>query len=401
MIILVLNCGSSSIKYQVINMETKEVLNKGLVEKIGLKDSFLNHKHANGEKITVTKELADHSDGIAEMLNLLTNDKYGCIKSLDEIDAVGHRVVHGGEKFCESTLITDEVIKEVEDCSSLAPLHNPQNLKGIYAIKKLMPNVKQVAAFDTAFHQTMPQNSYMYAIPYEYYQNQKIRRYGFHGLSHMYIAKRAADVLGLDYKNSKIITCHLGNGASIAAIKNGESVDTSMGLTPVEGVMMGTRCGDLDCGALLHIMKTDNLDLAGINTVINKKSGVLGVSGVSSDMRDVEDAAFKENNERAKLSLEMYNYKVRRYIGAYTAVLNGVDAIVFAGGIGENAAELREDICKGFDYLGLEFDSEANDGLRGKEKVISKPDSKVKVIVIPTDEEMVIAKDTQKIVSEL
>jgi len=398
--ILVLNCGSSSIKYQMFSMEEKKVLAKGLIEKIGLLDSFITHKLADGTKIKIEKEIPDHTYGIEKVLDLIVSKDFGCVKSLDEIEAVGHRVVHGEEKFANSTMITGEVIQKMEECSDLAPLHNPQNLKGIYAIRQLLPEIPQVGVFDTAFHQTMPAYSYMYALPYSLYTQHKIRRYGFHGTSHKFVSQRAAEMLGLDYNNSKIITCHLGNGASIAAVKNGKSMDTSMGLTPVEGLMMGTRVGDLDAGALLYIMHQTELSLSEANNLINKQSGVLGISGISSDMRDVEDAAFNKGDERAQLSLDMYYYKIKKYIGSYAAAMGGVDAVVFAGGVGENSDDLREKVCTGFEFLGLNFAQEKNKGLRGKEAILSTDDSRVKVVVIPTDEEFVIAEDTFKIVKE-
>ena len=398
--ILVLNCGSSSIKYQMFNMEEKKVLAKGLIEKIGLLDSFITHKLADGTKIKIEKEIPDHTHGIEKVLDLIVSKDFGCIESLDEIEAVGHRVVHGEEKFANSTMITGDVIQKMEECSDLAPLHNPQNLKGIYAIRQLLPKIPQVGVFDTAFHQTMPAYSYMYALPYSLYTQHKIRRYGFHGTSHKFVSQRAAEMLGLDYNNSKIITCHLGNGASIAAIKDGKSMDTSMGLTPVEGLMMGTRVGDLDAGALLYIMHQTELSLSEANNLINKQSGVLGISGISSDMRDIEDAAFSKGDERAQLSLDMYYYKIKKYIGSYAAAMGGVDAVVFTGGVGENSDDLRKKVCTGFEFLGLNFAQEKNKGLRGKDAVLTTDDSKVKVVVIPTDEELVIAEDTFKIVQE-
>jgi len=401
--VLVLNCGSSSIKYQMFDMAEKSVLAKGLVDKIGIPGSLISHKveHKN-VKEKIEKEIPDHTHAIEEVLRLITHPEFGCINRLSEIDAVGHRVVHGEEVFCSSVLITGEVIAKMEECSDLAPLHNPQNLKGIYAIRHLLPEVPQVGVFDTAFHQTMPAYSYMYAIPYSLYSQYKIRRYGFHGTSHSYISKRACEVLGMDINNSKIITCHLGNGASIAAILNGKSIDTSMGLTPVEGLMMGTRTGDLDVGALLHIMNKQELSISETNSLINKNSGLLGVSGLSSDMRDLEVAAWDKKDEKAQLALDMYYYRVKKYIGAYAAAMGGVDLIIFAGGVGENGWELREIVCdKNFEYLGVDFDKDKNKGLRGKEAVITKEGSRVKVAVIPTDEELVIAEDTFTIISAL
>jgi len=398
--ILVLNCGSSSIKYQLFEMTSKEVLAKGIIEKIGIKGSFLKNTRFDGDKVKLTGEIVDHQIGIEYVLGVLVSKEHGCIKDINEIDAVGHRVVHGGEEFNTSVRITDVVINKIKKYFGLAPLHNPPNLNGIYAMKRLLPDVPQVSAFDTAFHQTMPEYAYMYAIPYSLYEKYGIRRYGFHGTSHRYVSKRACEIFDVDYFKQKIITCHLGNGASIAAIKDGISVDTSMGLTPVEGLIMGTRCGDLDLGVLTFIMEKENIGFAAANTLINKHSGVLGVSGVSSDMREVEAASANGNN-RAKLALEMYNYRIRKYIGAYAAVMGGVDIIVFTGGIGENADSTREGISKNFEYLGLEFDSEKNKGSRGEEIVLSTESSKVKVIVVPTDEELVIAQDTLEIVTKL
>jgi len=397
--ILVLNCGSSSIKYQLFEMTSKDVLAKGIIEKIGIKGSFLKNTRFDGDKVKLTGEIVDHQIGIEYVLGVLVSKEHGCIKDINEIDAVGHRVVHGGEEFNTSVRITDAVINKIKKYFGLAPLHNPPNLNGIYAMKRLLPDVPQVSAFDTAFHQTMPEYAYMYAIPYSLYEKYGIRRYGFHGTSHRYVSKRACEIFDVDYFKQKIITCHLGNGASIAAIKDGISVDTSMGLTPVEGLIMGTRCGDLDLGVLTFIMEKENIGFAAANTLINKHSGVLGVSGVSSDMREIEAAAANGNN-RAKLALEMYNYRIRKYIGAYAAVMGGVDIIVFTGGIGENADSTREGISKNFEYLGLDFDSEKNKGSRGEEIVLSTESSKVKVIVVPTDEELVIAQDTLEIVTK-
>ena len=380
-------------------MTSKEVLAKGIIEKIGIKGSFLKNTRFDGDKVKLTGEIVDHQIGIEYVLGVLVSKEHGCIKDINEIDAVGHRVVHGGEEFNTSVRITDAVINKIKKYFGLAPLHNPPNLNGIYAMKRLLPDVPQVSAFDTAFHQTMPEYAYMYAIPYSLYEKYGIRRYGFHGTSHRYVSKRACEIFDVDYFKQKIITCHLGNGASIAAIKDGISVDTSMGLTPVEGLIMGTRCGDLDLGVLTFIMEKENIGFAAANTLINKHSGVLGVSGVSSDMREIEAAAANGNN-RAKLALEMYNYRIRKYIGAYAAVMGGVDIIVFTGGIGENADSTREGISKNFEYLGLDFDSEKNKGSRGEEIVLSTESSKVKVIVVPTDEELVIAQDTLEIVTK-
>jgi acetate kinase len=393
--IFVLNSGSSSIKYQLIQMPEKEVIAKGLVEKIGLEGSAVIHK-ANEMEIKFEKKIKDHTEGIKTVFEILTNDETGSLKHVDEIEAVGHRVVHGGEDFSGSVLVDDKVIKALIKNIDLAPLHNPPNLEGIYAINKLLPEVPQVGVFDTAFHQTMPRHSYMYAIPYRLYENYKIRRYGFHGTSHKYVSHRACEVLGLDYDKTKIITCHLGNGSSIAAIKHGKSVDTSMGLTPNEGLIMGTRTGDIDAGAVLFIQDKEKLDLNGMNKLINKESGVFGISGVSPDMRELESAA-EDGNERAQLALDMFHYRIRKYIGAYAAVMGGVDLIVFTGGIGENADLSREAICRDFEFLGLEFDKSKNKGLRSKEALINADNSKVKVMVIPTDEEMAIAMETERI----
>lgn len=396
--VLVLNCGSSSIKYKLYDMTTKEVMAQGGIEKLGLPDSFLKFTLADGSKKIIEKNMPEHTVGVELILEVLTNVEYGCIKSLDEIEAVGHRLVHGGEKFNTSVVITPEVIKQMEACTDLAPLHNPANLKGVAAITKILPNVPQVGVFDTAFHQTMPAHAYMYALPYEYYEKYGVRRYGFHGTSHRYVSRRACEFLGLDYENTKIITAHIGGGGSITAIKNGKSIDTSMGLTPVEGLMMGTRCGDVDLGAMTFLMEKENLDAAAVNALINKKSGVMGVSGVSSDMRDIE-AAIAEGNERAKLALDMFEYRLLKYIGAYTAALNGVDVLVFTGGIGENQKQTRDYICRGLEYLGVKYDAELNARSRGEEIELSTPDSKVRVVVIPTDEELTIASDTVALVN--
>jgi acetate kinase len=398
--ILVLNCGSSSIKYQLIDMTTTIVLAKGVVEKIGLKGSFLKNERFDGDKVKLDGEILDHQTGIEFILGLMISKKRGVIKGLNEIDAIGHRVVHGGETFKGSCYLDDITIKGIEDCSDLAPLHNPANLKGIYAMKTLLPEVPQVGVFDTSFHQTMPDYSFMYAIPYSLYKKYGIRRYGFHGTSHSYVSKRACEILNVDYTSKKIITCHLGNGASMAAIKNGMSVDTSMGLTPVEGLIMGTRSGDIDAGALTLIMEKEEIDFSSLNTLLNKHSGVLGISGISSDMREVESAAM-EGDERASLSLKMYDYRVKKYIGAYAAAMGGLDLLIFTGGIGENAVETREAICKDLEFLGIDFDKQLNDGVRGKEVIISKKDSRVIVMIVPTNEEFVIASDTCVIVEKL
>lgn len=397
--ILVLNCGSSSIKYQLFDMATGVVLAKGIVEKIGLKGSFLKNERFDGDKVKLEGEILDHQTGIEYLLGMMISEKRGVIKSLHEINAVGHRLVHGGEFFKSSCYLDDLTIKAVEDCSDLAPLHNPANLKGIYAMKNLLPDVPQVGVFDTSFHQTMPDYTFMYALPYSLYKKYGIRRYGFHGTSHSYVSKRACEVLNRDYNSQRIITCHLGNGASITAIKDGKSFDTSMGLTPVEGLIMGTRSGDVDAGALTLIMEKEEIDYSSLNTLLNKHSGVLGISGISSDMREVESAA-AEGDDRASLALKMYDYRVRKYIGSYAAAMGGVDLLVFTGGIGENAWETRENICRDLDFMGIEFDKKKNEGSRGKELVISKDSSPVTVMVVPTNEEFVIASDTREIVEE-
>jgi len=391
--VLVLNCGSSSIKYKLYDMKDQSVLGQGGIEKLGLQDSFLKFKLPNGEKKTIEKYMPEHTVGVELILETLTHPEYGCIKSLDEIDAVGHRLVHGGEKFNTSVVITPEVIAKMEECTDLAPLHNPANLKGVAAITKILPKVPQVGVFDTAFHQTMPDYAYMYALPYEYYEKYGVRRYGFHGTSHRYVSKRACEFLGLDYNNTRIITAHIGGGGSVTAIKNGKYIDTSMGLTPVEGLVMGTRAGDVDLGAITYLMEKEKMDLATINNVINKKSGVLGVSGVSSDMRDI-CAAIEQGNKRADLAMKMFDYRLLKFIGAYTAVLGGVDVIVFTGGIGENQTTTREYICKSLEYLGIKYDAELNAKIHGDEAEISVAGSKVRVVVIPTDEELTIARDT-------
>jgi acetate kinase len=397
--ILVLNCGSSSIKYQLFDMTSGVVLAKGIVEKIGLKGSFLKNERFDGDKVKLEGEILDHQTGIEYLLGILVSKKRGVIKDLNEIDAIGHRLVHGGELFKGSCYLDDVTIKGVEDCSDLAPLHNPANLKGIYAMKTVLPNVPQVGVFDTSFHQTMPDYSFMYALPYSLYKKYGIRRYGFHGTSHSYVSKRACEILQRDYNSQKIITCHLGNGASITAIKDGKSLDTSMGLTPVEGLIMGTRSGDVDAGALTLIMEKEEIDYSSLNTLLNKHSGVLGISGISSDMREVESAA-EEGDERAILSLKMYEYRVKKYIGAYAAAMGGVDLLIFTGGIGENGSEARENICKDMEYMGIEFDKNVNHGVRSKELVISKKDSKVTVMIVPTNEEFVIASETREIAEQ-
>ncbi|HOP03739.1 MAG TPA: acetate kinase [Tenuifilaceae bacterium] len=401
MIILVLNCGSSSIKYQVIDMcEKDKLLAKGIVERIGITDGILTHKPEGKDRYEVVKDIPDHTVGINLILEALVDKTHGVINSLNEISAVGHRVAHGGEFFTESSFIDEKVKIEIEKCIELAPLHNPANLKGILSMENLLPGVPQVAVFDTSFHQSIPKHAFMYGIPYEYYENFKIRKYGFHGTSHKYVAKKACKLAGMDFEKSKIITCHLGNGASIAAIKNGKSVDTSMGFTPVDGLLMGTRCGNIDPGVLLYIAERENLNFKGISDLINKRSGVAGVSGLSSDMRDLENAA-AEGHEGAKLALDMYDYRVTQYIGSYAAVMGGVDLIVFTGGIGENDSVLRHEVCTSLSFMGVDFDIEGNKGVRGKDKLLTKPDSKVKVMVITTNEELVIASDTAAIVGKM
>ena len=395
--ILVLNCGSSSVKYKLLDMTSKEVLGSGGVEKIGMKGSFLKHTKQNGEKVILEGEVLEHQLAIEYILGVLTSTKHGCIKNMEEIDAVGHRVVHGGEKFNSSVVITDEVIRNIEACIEIAPLHNPPNLAGIFAISDLLPQIPQVAVFDTAFHQTMPEHAYMYGIPYSLYKKYGIRRYGFHGTSHRYVSRRACEFLGLDYNKTKIITAHIGNGGSITAIENGKSVDTSMGFTPVEGLMMGTRSGDVDLGVVTYLMEKEMISTSAATTLFNKHSGVLGVSGISSDMRDIEKA-ISEGNQRAKLALGMYEYRIKKYIGSYAAVLNGFDVLVFTGGVGENQTVTRERICNGLSYLGIEIDPEINK-IRGEEILLSTPNSSIKVVVIPTDEEYLIASDTMELVS--
>lgn len=394
--ILVLNCGSSSIKYKLFQMESKEVVAQGGIEKIGMKGSFLKLTLPNGQKVQLEGEILEHRAGIEYIFGVLLSKKYGCIKSLDEIDAVGHRVVHGGERFNESVLITEEVIEMLEECIELAPLHNPPNLKGIYAIQELLPDTPQVSVFDTAFHQTMPDYAYMYGLPYSLYEKYGIRRYGFHGTSHRYVSKRACEFLNVPYESQRIITAHIGNGGSITAIKNGKSVDTSMGMTPVEGLIMGTRSGDVDPGVISYIMEKEHMRPAGISTLLNKFSGVLGVSGISSDMREIE-AAVAAGNQRAILSLDTYNYRIKKYVGSYAAALGGMDILVFTGGVGENQWSTRSAVCKDMEFMGIELDEELNRSVRAKEFVISKPSSKVKVVIIPTDEELTIAKDTVEI----
>jgi acetate kinase len=398
MIILVLNCGSSSIKYQVFNMSNgSDLLAKGLLERIGLNDSVLTHKPVGKEPYKVIMDIPDHTLGINMVMAALTDKKHGVIKNINEISAVGHRVVNGGENFQDSVLIDNDVKREIEACSELAPLHNPANLKGILSVEKLIPGVPQVAVFDTSFHQTMPDYAYMYAIPYEYYDKYKIRKYGYHGTSHRFVAQKATRILGKDIKQLKIITCHLGNGASITAIKNGISVDTSMGFTPVDGLIMGTRTGEIDPGVLIYLGEKEHLNLAGINNMINKKSGVIGISQLSSDMRDLEVAS-AQGNEKAILALKMYSYKAKKFIGSYVAAMNGLDLLIFTGGVGENDFNLRKMICSEMEYLGIVFDEVKNNGVKCMDLILSKPESKVTVMTVSTDEEFVIASDTRYIV---
>ena len=396
--VLVINCGSSSLKYQVINSGTEGVLAKGLCERIGI-DGRLVYEPAGGEKEITQADMPTHKQAIQMVIDALINEKTGVIKSLDEIGAVGHRIVHGGEKFAASAIITDEMIQAVEACSDLAPLHNPANLIGVRACQELMPHTPMVGVFDTAFHQTMPKEAYLYGVPYEYYENYAVRKYGFHGTSHSYVSKRAAVLLDKPYESLKTIVCHLGNGASVCAVKNGKSVDTSMGLSPLEGLVMGTRSGDIDPSAVEYIAKKENLDLAGVLNVLNKKSGVMGLSGVSSDFRDLE-AAEKAGNARAATAQQVFNYRVLKYIGAYAAAMNGVDCICFTAGLGENNGVIRKQICESLAFLGIQIDDEAN-SKRGEEIVISTPESKVKVLVIPTNEELAIARETVALVKEM
>ena len=391
--ILVLNCGSSSIKYKLFEMETKEVLAQGGIEKIGLPGSFLKLTLPNGEKKILEKDIPEHTVGVDFIFQTLTNAEYGALKSLDELDAVGHRMVHGGERFSQSVVLNKEVVDAFTACNDLAPLHNPANLKGVNAVSALLPNIPQVGVFDTAFHQTMPAHAYMYAVPYELYEKYGVRRYGFHGTSHRYVSQRVCEYLGIPVEGSRIITCHVGNGGSISAVKDGKCIDTTMGLTPLEGLMMGTRSGDIDGGAVTFIMEKEGLNATGISNLLNKKSGLAGVSGVSSDMREVAAAA-ANGNERARLSIDMYFYRIKKYIGAYAAAMGGVDVILFTGGVGENQADCRETACSGLEYMGVKIDHDINNATRGEEGIISTADSKVKVVVIPTDEEMLIASDT-------
>lgn len=393
--VLVINCGSSSLKFQLINSETEAVLAKGLCERIGI-DGRLTYQPVGGEKTTEDKAMPTHTEAIQFVIDALTDSERGVVGSLEEIGAVGHRLVHGGEKFASSAVITDEMIKAVEECNDLAPLHNPANLIGVDACKKLMPNTPMVGVFDTAFHQTMPEKAYMYGLPYEYYETYKVRRYGFHGTSHSFVSKRTAEILGASYDNLKTIVCHLGNGASICAVKDGKSVDTSMGLTPLEGLVMGTRSGDIDPAILEFLAKKENMDIAELMNMLNKKSGVQGMSGLSSDFRDLSAGA-EAGNKRAQIALDVFAYRVAKYVGAYTAAMNGVDAIAFTAGIGENDGSIREKVCEYLGYLGITIDKDANKK-RGEEVIISTQDSKVKVLVVPTNEELAIARETVALV---
>ncbi len=394
--ILVINCGSSSLKYQLFDMKDESVLAKGLVERIGIDGSILTHTTTGKEKEKIQVPMKDHKEALGHVLDALQNETFGAIKSLDEINAIGHRVVHAGEKYSESVIVTDEVMKDLEDCIELAPLHTPPNIMGIKAMQELLPAVKNVTVFDTAFHQTMPASAYVYALPYEFYERDHVRRYGFHGTSHRYVSQRAADILGKDIKDLNLITCHLGNGASLAAVKGGKSIDTSMGFTPLEGLVMGTRCGDIDPQIITYLMAKEGKTIEEMNNIMNRKSGVLGISGVSSDFRDVEEAA-EAGNERAALALDIYHMNVKKYIASYAAVLGSVDAVIFTAGLGENGIESREAICENLEFMGLKLDTEKNK-VRGKDTIVSTDDSQVKVLVVPTNEELMIARDTLELV---
>ena len=400
MIILVLNCGSSSIKYQVIDMQgqTGTLLAKGLVERIGLKEGDLTHKPVGKEKFELHRPIPDHTTGISLVLDALTDPSHGVIRSLDVVKAVGHRVAHGGEYFPESVVVTDEVKEKIRSLFAIAPLHNPANLEGVLSIERVLPGVEQVCVFDTSFHQTIPALNYMYALPYEYYEKYRVRKYGFHGTSHKYVARAGAELAGLDPAKSKIVTCHIGNGASATAVLDGRSFDTSMGFSPVDGLMMGTRCGEVDPSAVTYIGEKEGMDYDRLNAMMNKRSGVEGVSGVSSDMRDI-DRAYEEGNPRAVLARDMYFSRIRQYIGRYAAEMGGLDLVVFTGGVGENSPEMREQVCAGLEFMGLRFDAEANHGVRGRDKILSAPDSRVRVAVVCTDEELMIAADTYRLVS--
>lgn len=393
--ILVLNCGSSSIKYALYNMDDRSVMTSGGAERVGMDGAFVKVKLANGEKRQIMHDIPEHTEGVKFIFSLLTDPEIGVIKSLSEIDAVGHRMVHGGEKFNKSVVLDARVLKTFGECTDLAPLHNPANLKGVNAVSELMPGLPQVGVFDTAFHQTMPKKAFLYAIPYGLYEKYGVRRYGFHGTSHRYVSSRVCEFLGCDPKGKRIITCHIGNGASIAAVADGKCIDTTMGLTPLEGLMMGTRSGDIDAGAVTFLEKKLGLDADGMSDLLNKKSGVLGITGKSSDMRDIESAA-DAGDQRAQLALDMYFYRIKKYIGAYAAAMGGVDIIVFTAGVGENQTGLREEVCRGLEFLGVKFDASKNN-VRGKEAIVSADDSRVKVCIIPTDEELMIATDTMEL----
>ena len=397
--ILVLNCGSSSIKYALYNMDDSSVMTSGGAERVGLDGAFVKVKLPSGEKKQIMHDIPEHTEGVKFIFSLLTDPEIGVIKSLDEIDAVGHRMVHGGKKFAKSVVITPEVIEAFKACSDLAPLHNPANLKGVDAVSELMPGLPQVGVFDTAFHQTMPPKAYLYAVPYELYEKYGVRRYGFHGTSHRYVSARALEFLGMKAEGTKVVTAHIGNGGSLAAVVDGKCVDTSMGLTPLEGVMMGTRSGDIDAGAVTFIQKKLGLDADGVSNLLNKQSGIAGLTGLSSDMRDIENAA-KSGNERAIIAEDSYFYRVKKYIGAYAAAMGGIDVLVFTAGVGENQTSMREAACEGLEFMGVKLDKEVNARTRGEEAVISTPDSRVKVVVIPTDEELMIASDTMELVSK-
>ncbi|MCD8185459.1 MAG: acetate kinase [Rikenellaceae bacterium] len=402
MIILVLNCGSSSIKYQVIDMRDNndhDLLAKGQIERIGLPDGVLTHKPPGKEKFELVKDIPDHTAGISLIIKTLTDESTGVLNTLSDIKAVGHRVAHGGEYFSESAVIDKDVIKKIESCFELAPLHNPAHMKGIMAIENIIPGIPQVAVFDTSFHQSMPAQSYLYALPYKYYEDFRVRKFGFHGTSHKYVAQKACQMTGIDFNHSKIITCHIGNGGSVTAIVNGKSFDTSMGFTPVDGLVMGTRVGSVDPGALLFIANKEGINLNKMNDIINKESGVLGITGISSDMRDIEHAA-AEGNDRARLALDIYNTRIKKFVGAYAAEMQGLDLLVFTGGVGENESSLRSFVCEGLEFMGVEIDESVNQGLRGKDTVISKPESKVKIVLATTNEELVIAADTYRLANK-
>ncbi len=402
MVILVLNCGSSSIKYQVIEMipgDGHRLLAKGLIERIGLSEGIFTHRPADKPRYEISKPIPDHSAGINLIIEALVDADHGVIGSLSELNAVGHRVAHGGEYFQGSVVVNPTVMQQIESCFDLAPLHNPANLKGILSIDTILPGLPQVAVFDTSFHQSMPAKSYLYALPYKYYEEYRVRRYGFHGTSHKFVAEKGCEMTGLDFEKSKIISCHIGNGASVTAILNGKSYDTSMGFTPVDGLIMGTRCGSVDPGALIFIAEKEELSWSKLSDLINKQSGVQGITGVSSDMRDVKAAA-QAGNQRAVLALEMYNERVKKFVGSYAAAMEGVDLVIFTGGVGENEDTLREYVCHGMEFMGIEFDAEANRGVRGEDKILSKPSSRVKVAVVTTDEELVIASDTYRLLKK-